>query len=271
MSWNPSSQNNNGTNNQYTPGGFEKAKLRKLLLLAVGILATIAIIVLIVHFLPESQQSKYTKSATAAARKHTPNAKASDVKVADGFATAIVSSRTAEGQGKAGNTTVFKVNKDGSMSQIANGSSFSPLDLLNLGIPLSTQAKLSGTSINQVKQNLANTCNYTRIGTPGYSGFDGSFNPDGWQIDSLTLSSLEQTVSDAVSSKNAKVTPDKAVICVNAVRKNSNATLDTKTSISTFTIQAQFITNDGTLTTHTLTFATGPKHYRNYTLDGLAL
>ena len=62
--------------------------------------------------------------------------------------------------------------------------------------------------------------------------------------------------------------PDMKVICVNATQKNSNTTTDKTTYISTFTLQVQFITDDGTLTTHTVTFAVGPNYYHSYTLDG---
>lgn len=271
MPWDPYSQNSTGTNtNPYTPGGYEKAKLRKVVLITGGVLAVIAIFALTVHFTrSDSQQSKYTKSATAAARKQIPHANVTEVKVAGGFALAVVSDPTANGQAGAGNTTVFKVNEDGSMKQLANGSYFSPIDLLALGIPLATQAKLTGIDVGQIKQNLADQCGYDGGSVPGYSGFDGSsFSPDGWQIDSSTLTGLEQAVSDTVSNQNAGAKPGEAVICVNATQKNSNATTDLKTYISTFTLQVQFITADGTLTDHTLTFATGPNYYRTYALDG---
>jgi len=270
MQWDPSSQSNNEPyDNSYAPGEYERARLRKLVLVAVAVVAAIAMVALMVHFSqPESQQSKYIKSATAAARKQTPNAKVSNIKVAGGFARAVVSDPTASGQASAGNTTIFKVNQDGSMEQLANGSYFSPLDLLQLGIPLATQAKLTGSDVEQVKQNLADACGYDGSSSPGYSGFDGSFSPGGWQIDSATLSGLEQALSDTIGNENASAKPGKAVVCVNATQKNSNVTTDTNTYISTFTLQAQFVTDDGTLTTHTITFATGPNHYRNYTLDG---
>jgi hypothetical protein len=266
MPWDPDLPNNNQVyNNPSTPGGYEKARLRKLLLIAVGVFLAITIIIVVAYLSqPGSQQSKHTKSATAAAKKHTPNAKVRNVKVAGGFALAIVSDPTAEGQASAGNTTVFKVNKDGSMVQIANGSSFSPLDLLELGIPLATQAELTGSHIGQVEQNLANQCGYDE-GALGFDGFDGSFSPGGWQIDAATLSNLEQKLSSIISSQDVSANP---VICVNATQNNSNATTDKTTYISTFTLQVQFITNNGTLTTHTVTFAIGPNYYRNYTLDG---
>lgn len=270
MPWDPYSQNSTGVdNNSYTPSGYEKVKSRKLLLIAVGVIALLAIIALVVHLSqPESQQSKYIKSATAAARKQIPNARVKSVKVAGGFAIAVVNDPTASGQAGAGNTTVFKVNADGSMKQLANGSYFSSLDLLELGMPLATQATLTGSNIEQVRQNLADQCSYGGGSVPGYSGFDGSFDPDGWQIDSATLNGLEQKISDTISSQNKGAKPGKTVICVNASQKNSNAATDTKTYISTFTLQVQFVTDDGTLSTHTITFATGPNYYRNYTLDG---
>jgi hypothetical protein len=268
MPGNPYSQNSNAPHNPYTSGGYEKAKVRKLVLVLVGVLAAIAIVTLVVQFSrPESQQSKYIKSATAAARKQIPNAKVKSIKVAGGFALAIVNDPTAEGQANAGNQTYFKVNADGSMTQLANGSSFGPLDLLGLGIPLATQSQLIGSSVGKVKQNLVEQCGYSG-GVPGYSGFDGSFSPDEWQIDSATLSDLEQAVSNTIVSQNAGATSSKKVICVNAIQKNSNATTDIKTYISTFTVQVQFVTGDGTITSHMLSFAIGPNHYHSYMLDG---
>jgi hypothetical protein len=162
------------------------------------------------------------------------------------------------------------VNKDGSMTQIASGSYFSPLDLLQLGIPLATQAKLTGSSLVQVEDSLANQCGYND-GSIGFEGFDGSFSPGGWQIDSATLGSLEQKLSTVIGNQNASAKPDAEVICVNATQQNSNKTIDQTTYISTFTLQVQFVGNDGTLTTHTVTFAIGPNYYRNYTLDGQSI
>lgn len=269
MPWDPDIQNNNQVyNNPYTPGGYDKARLRKLLLIVIGVFLTITIVIVIIHLsTPESQQSKYTKGATVAARKQIPDANVKNVKVAGGFAIATVSDPAAEGQANVGNTTVFRVNKNGSMTQLAIGSSFSPLDLLELGIPLATQAKLTGSDVGHVKQNLAAQCGYSD-GIIGYIGFDGSFNPGGWQIDSDTLSGLEQKLSYAINNENANMKPDMKVICVDATRKNSNDTINKTTYISTFTLQVQFVSDNGTLTTHTITFAVGPNYYRKYTIDG---
>jgi hypothetical protein len=269
MSRNPFLRNDTRIySNPYTPGGYEKAKLRKLLLTTVGVVAAIVIIGLILYLLPPSQQSKYTKSATAAARKVTPHAKVTNIKVAGSFASARVNDPTASGQAKAGNITIFKVSTDGSMTQIANGSSFTPLDLLGLGIPLTTQAELTNTSVAQVKQTLANSCGYSGGNTPGFSSFIGSFNPDGWQISATTLDGLKQVLTTVINDKNITLASDKTIICVNATQNGSNRITDMKTYISTFTLQVQFITRNGTLTKHTVTYAVGPKYYRRYSLDG---
>lgn len=270
MPWDPDSQNNNQIYSPYSAGGHEKARLRKLLLIVVGVFFAITVLILIVHSAPESQQSKYTKSATDAASKQTPDAKVSNVKVAGGFAIAIVSDPAAEGQANAGNTTVFKVNKDGSMVQIANGSHFSPLDLLVLGISLATQAKLTGSNLGHVEQDLANQCGYSN-GVIGFNGFGGSFSPGQWQIDAATLDGLMQKLSSAISTQNVKAVGGKTVICVNATQKNSNFTTDKTTYISTYTLQVQFISLDGTLTMHTVTFTNSSPRYRTYTLDGQAI
>ena len=264
MSWDQYSQSNNVTDsNLYTAGGYEKKKL-KIIAVVVGVFVVMGILALVIV----SRPNKYTQSATKAARKVTPNAVVSNLKVADGFALSTVNSPTANGQGKSGNLTVFKVNKDGSMTQIANGSSFTPIDYLGLGIPLATQAKLTGQSLAQVQQNLANACGYNGGSTPGYIGFNGSFNPGGWQIDAGTLGSIEQALTTAITNNNVAANNGDKVICVKATINNSNLTTDKQTYISTFTLELQFITNNGALTNHTFTFSIGPNYYHSYTLDG---
>lgn len=251
------------------PYGYGKSRSTKTLKIVIGAIVVIGVIVLGVYFsLSQGGQDKYTKSATAAAREKDPNAEVRNVKVASGFALATVSDPTAEGQENTGNMTVFKVNKDGSMTQLATGSSFSPIDLLGLGMPLATQAKLTGHSLTQVQQNLAGTCGYGGGDAPGYIGFDGSFDPGGWQIDAATLDGLEQALTNVVGNDNAGLNNDQKVVCVSATRNKSNATTDKQTYISTFTLELQFITGGGKITDHIFTFATGPNYYRNYTLDG---
>jgi hypothetical protein len=268
MAWDPDLQNSNQIyNNPYVARGYEKAKPRKLLLVVTGVVLAIIAVMVVIALMPESQQSKYTRSATMAARKYAPNAVATNVKVAGGFATALVSDPTTKGQANVGNTTIFKVNKDGSMVQLAKGNSFGPLDMLGLGVPLAAQAKLMGTSVGSVVQNLANQCGYSE-GTIGYTGFDGSFNPGGWQIDSTTLSDLEQKLSNAIADQNANTKSGTGIICVNATQANSNDQINTTTYTSTFTLQVQFITNGGKITTHTVTFTVGSGLHRIYTLDG---
>jgi hypothetical protein len=156
------------------------------------------------------------------------------------------------------------------MVLLAKGSSFGPLDLLGLGMPLATQAKLTGTDIGSVGQNLANQCGY-HDGAIGFSGFGGSFSAGQWQIDAGTLDILTQKVSRAISTQNIKAGGDKTVICVNATQKNSNFTTDKTTYISTYTLQVQFITSDGILSMHTVTFTNSSPRYRTYILDGQAI
>lgn len=143
---------NNLYDDHYTPNGYDKSKVKKILLIIIGVFILLGVIALIIQLSThQTKQDKYTQSASAAAKKQTPNAKVSDVRVADGFAIAIVSDPTANNQANGGNTTIFKVNKDDSMSQIASGSYLNPIDLLNMGIPLATQAKLKNSSLDMIK------------------------------------------------------------------------------------------------------------------------
>ena len=265
----PYSQNSNDKNsNPYTPDEYEKTKTAKILKIAVVILVAVGILIAVYLALFSGGQDKNTKAAADAAKKVTPNAEVRKVKVADGFAIAIVSDPTAKGQASAGNTTIFRVSADGSMTQIANGSYFSSIDLLGLGIPLATQVKLTERNFAQVQKDLSGECGYSGGNVPGYIGFSGSFNPGGWQIDAATLDGLEQALTASITNKNAVANEGNKVICINATREKSNVVTSAKTYISTFTLELQFITGNGTVSSHTFTFATGPNHYRSYTLDG---
>lgn len=256
MSWNPFLQNNK---KEYS----NKPNLGVVTLVVFGVVVGVVLLLFTVRLLTlKGDQDR----VTTAAKKDIPDAKVSNVKVAGGFGLATVSDPTAKGQLNSGNVTVFKENKDKSMTQIASGSYFSPVDLLELGIPLATQAKLTEQDLAQIKQTLANTCNYGGGNTPGYSGFDGSFNPDGWQIDAATLGDIKRSLKGVVNDKNAKEKPEKKVICVNTTREKSNVTTDKQTYISTFTLELRFITEGG-ISNHPFTFTIG-SNYPNYTLDG---
>jgi len=110
-------------------------------------------------------------------------------------------------------------------------------------------------------------CNYTGGATPGYAGFNSVFNPD-WRIDAATLSGLQEGLNAAIGTANLDKPVGQQVTCVNAVTDNSSFSVDQQTYVSTFTFQVQFITNDGTLSAHTITFTVGSGSGRTYTLDG---
>ncbi|MCA9331094.1 hypothetical protein KC957_03520 [Candidatus Saccharibacteria bacterium] len=266
MSRNPFSNKTNTGSESYSRNNPGKRTWVLVVVLLVVLMIGVPIFVTL-----RNKPDKYTQSATEAVRKEIPNAKVTDVRVAGGFAIATVSDPTAKSQIRAGNVTILKVNEDGSMTLIANGSSFSPLDLLELGIPLDTQAQLRGTEIDQVMQSLESACGYNHGDAPGYNGFNGSFNPDMWEIDSGSLGNIERALTASVSNSNARLQPSEKVTCVNVTKNNSNATTDTKTYISTFSLELQFITGGGEVTTHMFTFSIGPKYYRAYTLDGQPL
>ena len=264
----PNLQNSNEINSSPYSSGVYKNTNRKKPLLIIIILIVSLIVFAVYLLLSSSEQDKNTKAAEDAARKVTPNAEVRNVKVADGFAIAIVSDPTADGQAKAGTTTIFKVNQDGSMTQIASSSDFSPIDLLGLGMPLATQAKLAGRNLTQAQQDLAGMCGYSGGNVPGYFGFNGSFNPDGWQISATSLDGIEQALTAEISNKNAQAKDGEKVICVNVTKDKSNATTDLKKYTSTFTLELQLIAGNGTVSAHTFTYALGPNHFTSYTLDG---
>lgn len=257
--------------NTFSQSDNEEKRLARVRMVAVvcGVVIVVGLLVLTTSFIiGKVRQDKSIKAATTAAKKYTPNPKITNLKIAGGFALATVSDSTVDGPANADNIAVFKVNKDGSMKQIAVNIFFNPLELLELGIPLKTQAKLTEKSLEKTQLALANSCNYSGSSAPGYIGFDDSFNPDGWEIDAATLDGLQQALTTVISNKNASAEFGKKTICIKATRENSNVTTDMKTYISTFTLKLRFITHDGVITNHIFTFATGPNYYRNYTLDG---
>ena len=243
-------------------------QVQRIVIIATASLLGLALIILVIFsFIPANNTNKITRAAIEAAQAVTPDATVEDVVVADGFAMALVSDPHTDSQGSAGNRTFFSVAKDGSMKQIISGSDFNPITLLELSIPLETQAKLRGQPITELRYALASSCGYADDMQPGYIGFGGTFQPDDWQIDAATLTGLQRALSQHLTTKNKATTVDKRVICVDATRENSNVTTDTATYISTFTLQTLFITGAGETSPHTITFAIGPKNYHKYTID----
>lgn len=265
MSWNNPNQLTNSGMNNMLPAQKTPNKKLVFILVILGIILCSAFIIFVVG---KGESNSDVDKAKAAARKEIPNAEAKQVVVADGFAMAIVYVPKSDSQLGSGNTTIFKVNQDESMTYLASASYFSPIDLLNFGIPLKTQAKLRETDVSDVKQELANTCNYSFDNTPGFSGFDGSFNPDGWQIDSASLDGITQTLDNVIKDTNANNNYDDKVICINTQIKDSDVNVDKTTFASTFKLKIQFITGNGAITDHDFTFTDGPIYSRTYTLDG---
>lgn len=247
--------------NLFLQNNYEQGNQKTIKVIVITLIAAIVISLAIYFLSPASEQDKHTQKATEAAQKVTPNAKVNDIKVAGGFALALVSDPTSSSQAEAGNTTIFQVKDDGSMTQIANGSSFDTIQLLELGIPLKTQAELTNNTTDQVKQSLAIACGYNGGSTPGYSGFDGAFNPGGWKIDQLTLDVLDTSLTNAITKKNSTVNADKQIICVDTALIGSNITDDT------YTIGLRFISSDGTLSKHTLSYTIESNYRRSFTLD----
>lgn len=259
---NPQYNNLNNYQNYNYPTNTSNKK-KKIVLIVFCVVALFVVVFVLNKKMPINQTNK----AKEAARKEIPNAEVKQVVVADGFAIAIVYSPKDTGQLGSGNTIVFKVNKDSSMTYLANASDFDTIDLLNLGIPLTTQAKLKKTDLNTVKKNLENSCNYTGDFMPGFSGFDGSFDPDGWQIDSTTLNNIQQALVSVVKSNDAYKNSSDKIVCINALTKDSNIDTNQTTFESVFLIKLQFITGEGKITDHSFSFTDGPINSRVYSLD----
>lgn len=259
-------QNNGGINTPVT----QNTRNKKLIIILV-IVSFVLCAIFAMFIFSQGESNDLEDKAAAAAREVIPNAEAKQVIVADGFAMAIVYVPKDESQLGAGNTSVFKVNEDGSMTYLASASYFSPIDLLEFGIPLETQAKLRETDVSNIKKELANLCDYGYYDTPGFSGFEGSFNPDGWQIDSASLEGITSVLGGVIETNNANKNYDDKVICINTELEGSDISVDETTFASTFTLKFQFITGNGVITDHLFTFSDGPVYSRIYTLDGQTL
>lgn len=264
-SWNSSPSNNEVNGYTYTQNKPAKNKVLIVVLLVILLVAVTVTAVIL------NRPDKLTRSALDAARKETPNARVREVRASGGFARAIVSDPTAESQIKAGNVTYFRVNNDESMTQIATGSSFSPIDLLDMGIPLQAQAEITGISLDKAIKNLSDACGYSDSGDPGYAEFGGSFDPDGWQIDSGTLSNIKRVLSASFAERGVEADSNSNVVCVIATNNKSDAKTDLKTYISTFSLELNFVDNKGTVSKHAFVFSIGPSYFKSYTLDGREL
>jgi hypothetical protein len=267
MSWNQPPYTNETNSYQQTDRQPKGNKIAIAIIAVVLSLVTIVVVIM-------GRTDKYTQSALAAARKVTPNAKVRDVKVSDGFAVATVSDPTGEGELRTGVLTYFKVNDDESMTQIASGNTPLPISLLELGISISTQADLNGSSVDDVMQNLTNECDFSEndsVGyedSTGYAGFDGSFDPDGWQIDAGTLDHIKQVLNASLAEQSKGSSSNSSVVCVIATNNKSDVKTDTETYISTFSMELNFVDTKGDVSRHDFAFSIGPRYFRSYSLDG---
>lgn len=236
--------------------------------IAVVVYGVVIILVTFLFIIIKFQQNKDNNKIKIAARAQVSDAEVRNVVVSNGFAVATINSPSSNGQLKSGNIALFKENDDKSMTQIASGSSFNTIDFLDLGVPLTTQAKLLKKSLEQIKQDLADSCNYNNTNTPGYMGFNGSFHPNGWGIDASKLFFITNALDSVVSDINSGVKSDNKVICVNATTDNSNLVIDRKRQRVNYTIQVKFITNSGGTSAHTLNFSNNGNNSWDFILDG---
>ena len=216
-----------------------------------------------------NMDSRYHDAALAAARKSDGrNTTISDLKVASGFAVASILNKSRSPQGY---LAIFKVHSVRSMTVIASGSEIDPVELVELRIPFATQVKLFPSESEESLQHaVADEGQYAGQNTPGFSGFDGSFGPDGWELDAGTFDSLEAALSKAVTELNADANVSNRTIDVDAAYKLNRH----NRFVQNFTLKLAFISSIGTFTIHTLeaTYhggrAGGVPAYYTYALDG---
>jgi len=220
--------------------------------------------------------SKYYKAALAAARKYDgPDTKISGLKVARGFARALILNTSVSPQSY---TAIFKVHSVRSMKVIASGSAIDPVALVELHMPFATQVKLTWSgSEKSLRHAVATEGEYAEENTPGFTGFDGSFGPDSWELDAGRFDGIEHALSKAVHKRNAHTKNSKRTIDVDAAYKfnrHSKITVNKTTYLETFTLKLAFVSETGTFTKHTLKAtqhpAQGPtgSSYYTYKLDG---
>ncbi len=223
-----------------------------------------------------SKSSRYYKAALAAARKSDgQDTTISDLKVAEGFAVATILNESKSPQGY---LAIFKVRSVRSMTVIASGSQIDPIELVELHMPFATQVKLTWVGSEESLRNyVAGEGEYAGESTHGYSGFDGSFGPNGWEIDAGTFDSMEAALSKAIHKRNAQANASEKTIDVDAAYKlnrDSKITVNKTTYSETFTLKLVFVSAIGTFTEHTLKAtqhpggAGGVPAYFTYALDG---
>lgn len=264
-------------NNNYKQGNvsssnsnYAQKNSRRTIVIVLVVLGFLLGVILVTFALLSNRPTGLETQAALAARKEIPNAEAKEVIVADGFAIAYVYVPGDKSQLGAGQSTIFRVNQDGSMTYIASASYFSPIDLLNFGIPLETQAKLKETSLDNTKKELASSCDYEKNGpeATGFSGFDGTFNPDGWEIDPASLEGIIQTLDTFAQTNNTNKSYDNKIICIVTSKEGSDITVNKSTFVSTFKLKVTLITGGGEVSDADFTFTDGPVNSRTYTLGG---
>lgn len=237
-------------------GDQQQLKKRRLLLIGLIVLFVLFVIVLAVLAQPSAsqrRQQKLNQTATTASQKRrsSTNWTATNTVEAGGYASSLVT-QTGQSQNY---IVIYKVDKTGAMTEIASGSSFTPMSLLELGIPLDTQAKLTQQSLSAVQQKLEQSCGYKGGDTPGIetNSFQ-SVQTDGVStLGGGKMLSIQYVLGNAISTLNAaQSNADDKVVCVTAVPTNASGENDSSINLS---FQLHFFTGNGVLTTHDFTYS----------------
>jgi len=233
-----------------------------------------AVIGLAIIFQPspaQKKQQQVTNAAQKAANTYVSNANANsnanpavtvtNVKTSGRFAigTTTINGNPAQG--------IFTINSDGTLTQIASGTSFSPIELLGYGMSLTDIATLTGRTIAQAQQWLFTVCNYTGGSAPGYSGFTNTFANGQVTLDPQAITTIQNALTGAIAAQNATESQSQQMVCINAVTGGSTQVANPNVNVVT-TFNVQFIAGDGTLTTHSISLTVDMNFNTTVTLDG---
>lgn len=248
------------------------SRKRMIITITAFVVFALVIIILVIILQPSPEQKAkqaLLKKATAAIQKESPGAIVKNATTADGFAKGAVT-RTSSGQDY---IAIFKVAKNGDMTEITSGSTLDPITLLKLGISFTNQAKLNSQSVDDIKKSFMSQCNYISGNTPGYdtNSFRDIKTRGRVSLGTSDVQYLQSKLNPVIQSQNNK--QNDKIACISAIATDNAQTTNSYISIAT-NFQVRFITESGSISTHQIVMTV---HYlksggpETVTLDGVSL
>jgi hypothetical protein len=257
--------------NRKNTGYFAKSdkisrKNRMIIISAIAIFL-ISVITLTLLSMPtkkQQEQKKLDNTLTQTAQKARNNDAliATNSKRSGDFAMAQVGDKVSSAK------VFYKMNADGSASQIAIQQNFDPIILLQRGMSINNIAELTNSSAVEIQKSVNTQCGYNGGNTLGF--FVGSFlggilNNGRTSLNNNDVQMLRSRITPVIQAQNSgKKDP---AICVVAVSTNSAQVVNPNVNVIT-SFQVQFITSSYDMTTHNIAITVDMNFHTTTMLDG---